>query len=282
MRLLTSALVLLLLFLVCPSQQRISRRVRAQLFWGPIRSVRVERADFVDRDGQRVEGPRVLTQTIDYNEEGTRCEVATYNRDGSVTQRIAETYDKEGHILQSATLRANGQIETRIEYKYDAAQRWSEISLFREDGSPANRTTFRYEGDQRFQESVSYDLNGLIASKSTAVLDMKTHQMESVVQTPSGVVQRRSGFTDIPNGQIYEQSTNEVPGDRSVSMRTANNGAEVTRYSPAGSIMSQSRSASEFDSFGNAIKTVWSNLNGELFEPFVVIYRSIEYYHGRQ
>ena len=282
MRALTTALLVLFLSLVCPSQQHVSRRVRAQLFWGPIRSIRIERAEFINREGRQVEGPRVLTQTIDYNEEGTRCEVTTYNRDGVVTQRISETYDKEGHILQSATLKANGQIETRIEYKYDAAKRWSETSLFREDGSVANRTSFRYEGDKRFHESVSYDLNGLILSKSTGILDLKTHQMESVTQTPSGVVQRRSGFTDIPNGQIYEQSTNEVAGERTVSMRSGNNGAEVTRYSPAGSIISQSRSASEFDRFGNAIKTVWSIPKGELFEPSLVIYRSIEYYHNAQ
>ena len=219
MRLLTSALVILLLFLLCPAQQRVSRRVRAQLFWGPIRSVRIERADFVERGGQRVEGPRVLTQTIDYNAEGTHCELAIYNRDGSVVERIAETYDTDGHILDNETLKANGQIETRTEYKYDSAKRWKEMSLFRGDGSIASRTTFRYEDNKRFQESVSYDPAGSIVSKSTGILDMKTHQMETVAETPSGVVQKRTAFTDIPNGQIYEESTNYVPGERSVSMR---------------------------------------------------------------
>jgi antitoxin component YwqK of YwqJK toxin-antitoxin module len=252
------------------------------MFWGPIRSVRIEKADFVERDGQRVEGPRVLTQTIEYNAEGTHCEVATYNREGSVVQRIAETYDTEGHILQSATLKANGQIESRIEYKYDSSKRWNEMSLFRGDGSIASRTTFRYEDNKRFQESVSYDPGGSIVSKSTGVLDMKTHQMETVAETSTGVVQKRGAFTDIPNGQIYEQSTNDAPGERSVSMRRGNNGAEVTRYSPNGSITSQMRSASEVDNFGNVIKTVWSNLKGDVFEPSMVIYRSIEYYHGGQ
>src|SRR5215813_2531955 len=281
MKLLTSALLILLLFLVCPAQQRVSRRVRAQMFWGPIRSVRIEKADFLERDGQRVEGPRVLTQTIEYNAEGTHCEVVNYNR-GSVLQRITETYDTDGHILESTTLKANGQIESRLKYKYDSAKRWQEMSIFRGDGSIASRTTFRYEGDKRFQEAVSYEPDGSIISKSTGVLDMRTHQMETVAEDPSGAVKRRSAFTDIPNGQIYEQSTNDVPGERSVSMRQGNNGAEVTRYNPDGSIITRSRSSSEVDNFGNVIKTVWSVVKGDVSEPSMVIYRSIEYYHERQ
>src|SRR3954465_4935838 len=62
-------------------------------FVGPVRTVRVEVASYVKRDGELVEGPRKLSFTDSYSEDGKRREWEDYAADGTLRYRSVIVYD---------------------------------------------------------------------------------------------------------------------------------------------------------------------------------------------
>ena len=68
------ALLLLSVTLPCSAQQKEKRRPGPFLIWGPVRTIRDERVTITMKNGEPVEGERVLVHTLTYNEDGTKQE----------------------------------------------------------------------------------------------------------------------------------------------------------------------------------------------------------------
>jgi len=282
MRLTWPALIVFIYASVCLAQQPEMRWFGASKVSGPVRSIRVEKADFVSRNGEPVEGPRMLLQTATYNEDGTRVDIASYLPDGSVAVHTIEIYDPDGRRLEKVTLDSRGASANRMRWSYDDSKRMIGFTIYRADGSVAGKTTYTYAGNLRLQHTENYDRNGLIISRVDATLDMKTHRAESVAQSPEGVAQRTSAFTDTANSQTYETTLDGSPADKIVNTRVGT-GAQVTQYTPNGAIKNQSHIQNEVDSHGNSIKTIWFEgpAGAEVSRPASIYYRTFEYYQAQ-
>ncbi len=274
------ALVVIVAALVCPAQQREKRRFGAPTFWGPVRSVRVERAEITNQNGKLIEGPRTLLQTITYSEDGTRRELTVYRPDGAISGKSIDTYEPDGRILETKSFRDNGDPANRMVSSYDDNKRLIERIIYRPDGSVSGRITFAYQDNKRIHRSVSYDQNGVIVSEVNGTLDLKTHRTQTISQNPSQVVQRETVFTDSPGGQVYEEQVNGSPALRTLSHPIGNGSSEFIEYSPDGAVQIRQREKSELDSHGNSVKDIRLIAKGDSgdFQPVDVIFRSIEYY----
>src|ERR1700754_2841650 len=77
----------------------LERRVGDALV-GPVRTARVETATYFKQDGALVEGPRRLTSSVSYSEDGKRREEESYAEDGTLRQRLVEVYDDAGRMIE--------------------------------------------------------------------------------------------------------------------------------------------------------------------------------------
>jgi antitoxin component YwqK of YwqJK toxin-antitoxin module len=279
-RLATVLSVLLITAIAGFAQQGEKRRFGAPAYWGPVRTVRVERAKITNQNGTLIEGPRTLLQTIIYNEEGSRKEVTVYRPDGAISGKSIDTYDPEGRILETDTVRGNGDPGNRMVSSYDGNKRLIEKIIYRPDGSVSGRITFVYQDNKRIHTSVSYDQNGVIVTEVTGTLDLKMHRMEAISQNGNQVVQRESSFTDTPQGQVYEEQVNGTRTRHTLNRPTGNGGPELIEYNPDGAVGSKQRWKTEDDSHGNSVKTITFVANGDSgnFQPAEVLYLTFEYY----
>ncbi len=188
-----------------------------RLFGVPCGLLRVGRAQIIDRNGELSEGPRILLQTMEYNEDGTRKELNNYAPSGIISGKTIEIYDPDGRLLEASYFSGNGTSQGRQVSLYDSSRRLIEQTIYRSNGSIANKLTFAYQNNQRTHESVSYDQNGAVLGRVTGTLDLKTHVMEAVRQTPNQIEKRQSSFTDIPEGQVFQEKVNDNLTQRSLS-----------------------------------------------------------------
>ncbi len=90
---------------------------------GPVRRVRVETAKITVKEGQFVEGPRVLRETATYDPKGRKI-------------------DSVAHPVEGTTLPG------KEEYRYDENGNIIEMTLRGDDGSILSKETYQYELDQ--------------------------------------------------------------------------------------------------------------------------------------
>lgn len=265
--------------LTCTAQQREKRRFGPPTVWGPVRTLLVEQAQIIDPNGELSEGPRILLQTIEYNEDGTRKEVNWYAPEGTISRKTIEIYDPDGRLLEARHFSGDGTSQGRMVSLYDSSKRLTEQTIYRSNGSIANKITFAYQNNQRIHESVSYDQNGAVLGRVTGTLDLKTHVMEAVRQTPNQIEKRQSSFTDIPEGQVFQEKVNDNLTQRSLSRPLGPGRVEWIEYNPDGTVKSQQRFESQLDSHGNLVKRVRfiKDKSGD-FHPVEVLYWTIEYY----
>jgi len=279
-RLTTLATVLVVAVLICSAQQPIKRRFGAPTFYGPVRTVRIERAEITNQYSQLTEGPRTLLQTVTFNEDGTRKELIVYRSDRAISGRTIETFDPDGRLLETKSFRGNGDLGNWMASVYDQSKRLIEQITYRPDGSISHRTTFVYQDNKRIHKSVAYDQNGVIVGEVDGVLDLKTHRMQTITQNPAGVAQRETAFTDTSEGQVYQEQTNGNPTRHLLTRPLKTGGAEIIDYDPDGAVRTRQHVKSEVDSYGNLIRQVNLVAKGDSgdFQPVFVIYRTFEYY----
>jgi hypothetical protein len=127
------------------AQQELKRRPGNFLIYGPVHTIRDERVTFTKQNGDLVEGPRVLVQTMEYNEDGTKQEWTFYSPVGNVVIRRVETYDPDGRILETNNFQ-NGVLNNRVVSNYNEQKELIERVTYRRDGSVSGRTVFRRQG----------------------------------------------------------------------------------------------------------------------------------------
>ncbi|HMH45724.1 MAG TPA: hypothetical protein VK557_19710, partial [Pyrinomonadaceae bacterium] len=141
------------------------RRPGPFLIYGPIHTIRDEQTTFKLENGTLVEGPKVLIQTIEYNEDGSKQDRNLYvPGGGNMILRTVETYDSNGRILESTKFQ-RGVLTSREVTSYDDQKQLVERVTYRPDGSVSNRTVFTRHGNERESETWTYDRAGNIIAQ---------------------------------------------------------------------------------------------------------------------
>jgi antitoxin component YwqK of YwqJK toxin-antitoxin module len=259
------------------AQQTPKRRPGPFLIFGPVHSIRDERAAFKNEHGAFVEEPRTLVQTIEYNEDGTRQDRTSY-AEGNHVYRTLDIYDPDGRILESKHFRG-GALESRVVSNYDDHKQLTEQLTYRPDSSIQGRVVFKLQGNQREVESWAYDTQGNVIAQSKTLNDLPAKRSTSISISPGGVSQTESSVIENPDGSWVrtEQSNGSIK--RQV-IADGHGSEDWILYDKGGTIKSKERILREFDSHQNMIKETRLNAIGDSadFTPSYVAYRTITYF----
>src|SRR5262244_2150156 len=249
------------------------------LIYGPVHTIRDERTTFRSVDGTLVEGPRVLVQTIEYNEDGTKQDSTTYLPDSNSTFRRVVTYAADGRGSETINFR-DGKLTDRVVAKFDDHKRLEEEVTYRPDGSVANRMVVRREGGKAESESWTYDFAGNMTSNAKTSNDLPARHADSIIINRNGVVQIQSSQKNNPDGS-REFRTEGSNGQFKHEVYQSGEGTQnKTIYNRDGTIKSTERRIMEFDSYHNMIKVtrLIADGNSSDFKPVDITYRTIVYY----
>ena len=296
MKILNALIVFALVFTVGRAQQR-SMADATYALKGPVRSFRVEVATFVLKDGDYVEGPRVVQQEAFFNTDGNRTDYYIYNNKGVLGRRIEMKFEGR-RTIESINYDGAGNVWLRSVNFYDDAGRIKEKINYNGDGSLRSKTTFKRNDRGQVTESAEYSAAGVLLEHflykyegaKVQTWERKIFRQDGILQTVEVyIAPNRKDFTHYrPDGSVAEKS-----------MRI---GPEIAHYNAEGSLQKfttisdqgrlldeltvnqnepskrESQVPDDVDRHGNWIKqTKWStDANGT--RPLTATYRAISYY----
>jgi antitoxin component YwqK of YwqJK toxin-antitoxin module len=255
----------------------LERRIGDALV-GPVHTARGETAVYVRQDGALVEGPRRLSSSVSYSEDGKRREEESYAEDGTLRQRFVEVYDDAGRMTEQESYNGRGGLLAKVVARPDAG----EVLTYGPDSKLRQRViTVRGEGG--VTESRTYDASGALLKRG--VLERgdggavaKTYDANGTLRSEA-TARRSEGGERSNEEQRY--GADGAPAARRVATHVAGSGdAEVSVERPRGSQVERTRVTREYDTRGNVVKSVsyvWDNAGGE-FAPSSVAYYTITYY----
>ena len=259
-------------------QQTPKQRPGPFLIFGPVHTIRDERATFKNDHGNFVEGPRLLVQTLEYNEDGTRQDRTSYT-DENHPYRTLDTYDPDGRILETKNFR-NSVLESRVVSNYDEQKELIEQLTYRPDDSIQDRVVFKRQGNQREVESWSYDIHGNVVAQIKTINDLSARRSQSISISPGRVSQIEYSTIDNPDGS-REFRTEQSNGSFKRQVITGVQGSEDrVSYNKDGTIRNKERILREFDSHQNMVKETHLTAKGDSsdFTTDYVYYRTITYF----
>lgn len=293
------ALLMAVTFTFPVDAQDKTTRWRTYALVGPVRTVRTETANVLKKDGQYVEGPRILNMTISFNEDGSRPELCLYDEKGSLSRRIVIRFE-EGKQVEFLNYDGAGKMWLRGLNHYDAKGRTNEQATYNGDGSLRSKTTFTHNDLGQLIERAEYDARGTLLDKSSntfsAAGELKTVERSSYradgslsLRESTNVPEKRvESVTYNPDGSLagksirVNQEITEYAADgtlkKSTSITSMGRLPEESTYQPDGTIRKESQKPDEIDAHGNWIKqTKWVS-DSQGTRPVKVTYRVITYY----
>jgi antitoxin component YwqK of YwqJK toxin-antitoxin module len=259
------------------AQETPKQRPGRFLIFGPVHTIRDERATFKNEQGAFVEEPRTLVQTIEYNEDGTRQDRTSYG-EGNYVYRTLDTYDPDGRILETKHFRG-GVLAGRVVSNYDDQKQLIEQLTYRPDSSIQGRVVFKRQGNQREVESWAYDIHGNVIAQTKTLNDLPAKRSQSISINPRGVSQTESSVIENPDGSWVRTEQSNGSFKRQV-IANGQGSEDWILYNKDGTIKSKERIVREFDSHRNMIKETRLNAKGDSadFTPSYVAYRTITYF----
>ena len=97
---------------------------------GPVRRVRVETAKVILKDGNWVEGPRVVLGIATYDPAGRKIDSVTYPVEDVLPGKEHYVYDDKGNVLEMTLRSTDGSLLSKETYKYvfDQLGNWTKKS----------------------------------------------------------------------------------------------------------------------------------------------------------
>ena len=264
---------------------------------GPVRSFRTEVATFVLKDGNYVEGPRVVQMEASFNTDGNRTDLYLYNAKGILGRRIEMKFDGR-HMTESINYDGAGKAWLRTVDVYDEAGRLKEETDYNGDGSLVSKKTFKRNERGQVKESTEYSATGVLLEQIINKFEgANLFTSERKVYRPDGTL-ATTEFYRAPNRKT---TTNYRP-DGSVATTSVRVGSEIVLYKEDGTAQKfttisdqgrlldevtlnqktsptrESQIPDEIDAQGNWTKqTKWlADANGT--RPLTTTYRAITYY----
>ena len=119
---------------------------------GQVQSVRTETADVMQNNGKSVEGSRIVSMTILFNEDGGRPELGIYDAKGNLARRIVMKYEGK-RVVEFLNYDGAGHMWLRGTISYDDEGHSKEKATYNGDRSLRSKTTFKRDGNGRLIES---------------------------------------------------------------------------------------------------------------------------------
>lgn len=269
---------------------------------GPVRTVRTENANMLEKNGQYIEGTRVLSMTISFNEDGNRTELGLYDDKGSLSRRIVSKFDGK-KMVEFLNYDSKGNMWLRGVEKYDAEGRSLEKATYNGDGSLRSKTIFTRNARGQLIEWAEYDAKETLLEKNINQFNEEGEvtTLERSFYGPDGSLKTRYAHTNNRKEKRVETDTFDGDGTLASKIVSANR-KEITeyaadgslrtstilsntgrlpdkvRYNPDGTTSKESQMLDEVDSHGNWIKSTKWVSDSQGTRPVTVSYRIITYY----
>ena len=297
MKALTLVLLVALMSLVGHAQERSDADATYALK-GPVRTLRVEVATFVSKDGDFVEGPRVAQMEASFNQDGNRTDLHIYNDNGVLRLRIVMKFDGR-NMTEAINYDGAGTMWLRTVDIYDNRSRLKEELTYNGDGSLRSKKTFKRDELGQAIETSEYNAQGVLLDQFKNTFD------GPILLTTERKVFRENGSLASMNSYEAEKRRSETityQPDGSIANKTVRIGQQVEQYGPDGSLQKtatisvehrlvdevvlnqdgstkrESSAPDQLDAHGNWTKlTKWqTDSHGTL--PLSVSYRTLTYY----
>ena len=217
---------------------------------GPVKSVRAESATYVLKDGQWVEGPRLLEMTVEFAESGHRTEVCFY-REGKLARRIEDKHDNDGRQIEYLNYDGNGRMWLRGVFTYDDDGKVKEETTYNSDGSLRSKKSLKRNEQGQVLEWVEYNPHGVVMEK------LRNTFKDGALATTF----RSLHYSD---GLVARTEATEMAGKRTESIN----------YNRDGSVQSKTirvdREISEYAKDGSLVKTTTIATQGRLLDEVMV------------
>ena len=264
---------------------------------GPVRSFRIEVATFVLKDGNYVEGPKIVQQEAFFNTDGNRTDYYMYNDKGVLGRRIEMKFDGR-RMTESINYDGAGNVWLRTVDTYDDQGRLKEETNYNGDGSLRSKTTFKRNVKGQLIESSEYSAGGILLEHFAYRYEGATvASWERKIFRSDGVLQTLEVYI-APNRKEF---THYRP-DGSVSDKSVRIGQEIAHYNADGSLQKfttisdqgrlldelnlkqkdtpsrESQIPDDVDAHGNWTKQTKWFVDASGSKPMKVTYRTITYY----
>jgi len=197
-------------------------------------------------------GTEVRTSFARFDRDGLFLEQVTFNQDGSVSQRVTNTYNSTGCIIETSIDRTDGK-------------------------SQVARTTYIPDKENRVGEATSYAPDGSIFVQFTYAYNENNDLLEVITSTPDRSVYSKVVSTYDGNGRLRDtrgyHSVEEV-----LIVRTAydydnqGNQREQIQYDGEGNVIA--RSTFSYNRNGKLIKTISYDQAGRLISETSYVYNA--------
>lgn len=214
------------------AQNRTTMAYATHALVGPVQSVRSEVATFVLKDGQWVEGARVLQMAASFNEDGNRTDYFIYDAKGALIRRIEMKFEGR-RMLEFLNYDGNGRMWLRGTSIYDDQGQVREKFTYNGDNSLRSKTVFKRNEAGQVIELAEYSANGTLMDKiSSTYNDGKLYSRERNLYRPDGSLESTEVF-DIPN-KASEKVTYHPHG--SVATKSKRVDQQITQYDGEGTL----------------------------------------------
>lgn len=296
MKILKALILITLIFTVARSQQR-SMADATYALKGPVRSFRIEVTTFVPKDGNYVEGPKIVQSEAFFNPDGNRTDYYIYNPKGILVRRIEMKFDGR-RMTECLNYDGAGRVWLRTVNTYDDAGRLKEETNYNGDGSLRSKTNFKRNSKGQLIESTEYSAAGVLLEHFTYKYEGATvHSWERQIFGQDGVLQTLEVYI-APNRKEF---TNYRP-DGSVADKSMRIGQEIAHYNADGSLQKfttisdqgrlldelnlkpadspsrQSQIPDDVDTHGNWTRQTQWLTDARTTRPLKTTYRTITYY----
>lgn len=255
-------------------------------FRGPVKSVRVEETVFLNQNGERLEGPRVLKQVRNYSADGRRCEMVTYQLDGSSQfRRDVFLYNDSGKLSEKRIYDEADALMLRQVNSFDEDGRLIAETNFGGDETLQQRKVLIYSSAKdRIIEIDTYDGKGVLFRRDVNTYDYAGNKSIWQTEKLDGTADKQTFDLNSPEPRLEESIVYHVNGAMArkevMSGDSPAQQIEGENYDRNGALIRKTSVNREFDSHKNVVKTTqlrWSKKRGAS-EPHVVTYNSISYY----
>jgi len=297
MKTLKVAVLVALLSLVGHAQERSDADATYALK-GPVRTLKVEVATFVSKDGGYVEGPRVAQIEATFNQDGNRTDLLIYNDKGVLSRRIVMKFDGR-KMTEALNYDGAGKMWLRIVDVYNDQSKLKEELTYNGDGSLRTKKTYKRDELGHAIETSEYNAQGVL-------LDQFKNSFDGpLLLTTERKVYRENGSLALVSFYEAEKKRSEATTynpDGSVANKTVRTAQQLEQYGPDGSLQKtgtisvenrlvdevvlnkdgsakkESNAPDQIDAHGNWTKMTRLQTDSQGTRPLTVGYRTLTYY----
>lgn len=265
---------------------------------GPVRTLKVEVATFVSKDGGYVEGPRVAQMEASFNQDGNRTDLRIYNDKGVLSRRIVmkfdgrkmtealnydgegrmwlrivDVYDDKGKLKEELTYNGDGSLRTKKNYKRDELDQATEVSEYNAQGVLLDQ--FKNEFDGRLLLSTERKVfreNGSLASVSFYEPEKK--RSEATSYNPDGSIANKT----VRTAQQVETYGPDGSLQKTATISVEHRLVDEVVLNKDGSRKKESNAPDQLDAHGNWTKMTRWQTDSQGTRPLTVAYRTLSYY----